>query len=385
MIASSDWDGIVRIWEPATAKQIRRIQLERGRVGPVGALSVGADVIAVAGGGDNDRTLQLWDITAGKQKCAYPRHEGAVYSIAFSPDDTTIASAGEDGTLRLWDAATGKEVRCIRVDPPLDLLKKNAEERRRLVSERLSTLAYAADGRSVVSASVDGVLKFWDTTTGNEIRRVQLERSGKPDRFAFSPDGRALVASQYGNGTISLWAVATGREISQFEAHHGVAIYAVAAAKDAECIASARRIVKVWDTTPKLRLRDHFDAMIDIADVALSPDGQMVCFAQADGVLTLWKLKNRQIQRSPPAPTPTHPEDAVSQSVAFSSTGTRIAWCGPDRVVRNWDVTTWKEIGHSSGHEDLVSQVLFSNRSHLVASASYDGTILVWDETLLPR
>ena len=384
MIATSSWDGSARIWEAETGKRIRRIQLEPGKVALVEALSVDAGLIAVAGGGDNDRTLQLWDFATGKEKCAYARHEGAIISMAFSPDDTTIATAGGDSTLRLWDVASGREVRRIRVDAPVDLPKAKLKAFLRPEAEPLSAVTYAPDGKSIVSAGPDGMLRFWDTTTGNMVRRVHLEQSGQADRFAFSPDGRALVASKDGNGTLALWSVATGRSISQIEAHHGVAIYAVAFSRDAKCVASARRLVKVWNT-PELNLRDQFDPMMDVEDVALSPDGTMVCFAQADGVLTLWKLKNRQVLHSPPAPAPQDGDDDVLQSVAFSATGTRVAWCGPDRVVRIWDVSAWKEMGRYSGHQALVSRVLFSNRSRLVSSASYDGTILVWDESALPQ
>ena len=57
----------------------------------------------------SDRTVKLWDATAGKERFTLTGHKNFVTCVAFSTDGTTLASGGYDGTVRLWDVATGKE------------------------------------------------------------------------------------------------------------------------------------------------------------------------------------------------------------------------------------------------------------------------------------
>ena len=58
-----------------------------------------------AAAGCSDKTIDLWDITTGKQLKAAPGHEGPVFTLALTKNGKTLASASEDGTVRLWDVA----------------------------------------------------------------------------------------------------------------------------------------------------------------------------------------------------------------------------------------------------------------------------------------
>jgi hypothetical protein len=56
-----------------------------------------------------DWTIKLWDLTSGRVLRTLAGHRGAVFSIDFSRDGTTLASGSLDATVGLWDVASGRE------------------------------------------------------------------------------------------------------------------------------------------------------------------------------------------------------------------------------------------------------------------------------------
>jgi WD40 repeat protein len=89
--------------------------------------------------------ITLWDFAARRRLGTLVGHNAAVWSLAFTPDGTRLASASRDMTVRLWDTASRKEV--------LPLQGFSSEVR---------GVAFSPDGRRLVTTDQAGFVKLWE-------------------------------------------------------------------------------------------------------------------------------------------------------------------------------------------------------------------------------
>jgi WD40 repeat protein len=112
VLASGSEDRTVRLWDPATGRQIG--EPLTGHDEWVESVAFGTvDGRTVLASGSWDETVRLWDPATGKQIGEPLTGPPMVQSVAFGTVDgsTVLASGGWDGRMRLWDPATGKQIR----------------------------------------------------------------------------------------------------------------------------------------------------------------------------------------------------------------------------------------------------------------------------------
>jgi len=192
-----------RIWhyDLATGDLVREIEHDsQGVLVSLQFIDWGEGSQLIVGGGDviggvPSDFLTLYDAATGESLRRFAHaHNGAVMSIAVSPDNTLIVTAGEDGMLVVWDARTGAE-------------------RRRFIghSSTVRSVAFNPNGTLMISGSFDNTVRIWERGTWEELMR--LEGHGGRVRSAIFINNGERAISIADDGALIIWQVATNPDV----------------------------------------------------------------------------------------------------------------------------------------------------------------------------
>jgi WD40 repeat protein len=344
---------------------------------------------------------------------------GPLWSSKFSPDGSTLLTAGTDGVAKLYDRTSGTLLR--KFEPGTSAKR-----------DRLVTASFSPDGELVVTATISGAIRTFVTATGADLGQLTTKKAWPNVAWGVQPDRSDLLVSD-GSGPAELWDARRRTVIARYgsspwgatlsnDGRHVVAV---------EAVGQQGWVVTVWDSRSGRLLRrsapfkgvpgmprfvgsksDRIALLLSAAPegsstsserwrpnfwswqkksarfqavqgesrtsafLAVSQDGRLVAvpldkrvrvFDADDGL--------KQVGQTPEAP------DWINAAVTFSSNGRWLATSGGDGRARVWlaDRDNNQPIAQLAGHGSAVADIQFdpSNLGGL-ATAGLDGTARVW-------
>ncbi len=282
-------------------------------------------------------------------------HEGQVWTLAYSPDGSRLATAAWDRVARLWDTNSGALLMSLEGHGSV-----------------IYALAFSQDGSRLATASHDKTTRVWDTGSGALLSTLEGHERAVVE-VEFSPDGAQLATSSE-DGTARVWDARSGALLFALEGHAD-AITDLAYSPDGAQLttASADRSARVWDARVgvlRLTLEGHDDR---VNTVAYSPDGERVATASRDQTARIWSARSGELVltlRGLPRNT---------DVIAYAPDGGHIAAAGADKLAGVWDARSGERVATLRGHENYLEAIEFSPDGERIATASHDKTARLWD------
>uniref|UniRef100_A0A672SB73 Notchless protein homolog 1 n=1 Tax=Sinocyclocheilus grahami TaxID=75366 RepID=A0A672SB73_SINGR len=240
-------------------------------------------------------------------------------------------------------------------------------------TEAVISVAFSPTGKYLASGSGDTTVRFWDLSTETPHHTARGHTHWVLS-IAWSPDGKKLASGCKNNCSIRIWDTVLGR-CDKILTSHTQSVTCVKWGGDGLLYTSSQdRTVKVWRAKDGVQCRTLQGHAHWVNTLALSTD---------------YVLRTGAFE---PATATINPQDLTGSLEEIKEKALKrynsVRGEGHERLVSGSDDFTmflWnpaeekKPVARLTGHQALVNEVLFSPDTRLIASASFDKSIKIWD------
>jgi WD40 repeat protein len=244
------------------------------------AYSPRGDFIATA---MNDNSVTLWD-AEDLSVLEVLQHDGAVNSVAFSPDGELLAAGvatSEGGVVQIWNLAD-----------------RTILHRFWAHAYSVPAMSFSPNGQFLGTGAIDRTVKVWQVSNGQLVRA--LPQDGQGISLAFSSDSSQLATAMCAlsdananclRGEVWLWRV------SDWERMHVLGgpldwVESVTFSPAMDLVVGGGRDfgVYIWDSSDGRLLRMLIGHQGPVEALGFSSDGRFLATGSSDQTVILWEI-----------------------------------------------------------------------------------------------
>jgi eukaryotic-like serine/threonine-protein kinase len=349
--------------------------------------------------------IKLISTASGEETGRLVGHSSWVPGVSFTPDGKRLVSAGTDQTLRIWDVDDGQELAALHGH----------------LSE-VSCVAVADNGKTIIGGGKDGALLGWDLEHFKPRKSFETLPIPVAD-FRFLPDSRGMLTVN-ADGTVSLWETETLQEKESLAALGSDVHQLLVSPDGARLVVNTRSSgLKIFDRATRQVIPGPAgtgDHRGPIEPVGFIDHGRTLVTIEAGATIRLWDTASWQLRAtwpvklaapwfgSKPVLSPDHrfllvggfegrihfvdlltgetettqglEKDWGVSGMAFTPDGTILATASAEGTVSLWDTTRREVVDELRGHLNGVHAVAVSPNGQRLASASQgDEAVKLWD------
>lgn len=283
-------------------------------------------------------------------------HRGAILGVAYAGDGRHLVSTAEDATVRVWSLATRAALRTWTLDAG-------------------PATAFAVEGGRLLTGHRDGSAVVWSLDTGTRTATLRdVREAGAVAAAAFTADPDVVALTQ--GRVVSLWDVRGPTMVARLEGHDETADVIAASSRRTVASGGADRTVRLWslaEGTPTRTWRNHGEA---ITALAFTPDGRRLASAGLDGRIRVTSTLTSRSYGS------LRINAGRIRALAFAPSGEVLASAGEDGTLRLWDLKRGRTVRSYQAHAGALQAIGYAPDGKTIAAAGADGQVRLWDATV---
>eukprot|EP01112_Ceratiomyxa_fruticulosa_P010166 TRINITY_DN2682_c0_g1_i1.p1 TRINITY_DN2682_c0_g1~~TRINITY_DN2682_c0_g1_i1.p1 ORF type:complete len:495 (+),score=85.03 TRINITY_DN2682_c0_g1_i1:259-1743(+) len=302
-------------------------------------------------------------------------HQSEVFICAWSPNSLQLASGSGDSTARIWSIPSGP-CGVPSNDPPLVLRHINSSHQDK--SKDVTTLDWCGDAQLLATGSYDGLARIWNSK--GELVNTLAKHQGPIFSLKWNKKGDHLLSGSV-DKTAIVWDAKSGSVLQQFEFHSAPTLDVDWRNNTQFATCSTDKMIYVCEIGKNKPVRAFSGHEDEVNAIKWDPSGSLLASCSDDTTAKIWSLKSDKpahdfrehqkeiytIKWSPTGPGSENPnKPLVLASASF------------DATIKVWDIDSGSLLHNLTRHAEPVYSVSFSPNGDFLASGSFDRCLHIW-------